>query len=201
MTTVFIRQMKAIGLFVLFSCVGNTLFAEAAKTPDKAGDASYQRIEWTDLLPKEDFEALSNPPAYLDDIVDGSPEDQIADQMQQSIEQAADGRYQQALVSTQVVAAFNKKRIKMPGFIVPLEFDEEKKVTQFFLVPYFGACIHVPPPPPNQIVFAVYPKGLALESLYDPFWLSGILETTLVENDVATSAYTMKVDTIIPYYE
>jgi len=178
-----------------------------AQVDNQRGDKAqvvdgYRTIEWTDLMPKDDLDALLNPPEYLSDIPDGSVEDQIASQMQLAIEQASDSRYQQALVSTRVVPAFDGQAIRLPGFIVPLEFGEDQQqVTKFFLVPYFGACIHVPPPPPNQIVYAEYDKGFKLDSLYEPFWLSGTLSTTLIENDMATAAYTIKVDRLEPYTE
>jgi hypothetical protein len=181
----------------------------------------YQTIEWTDLMPEDDLEAILNPPEYLDDIVDGSPEDQLtqdsilaAPEMETSVameesdtlalldNSAKEQRYQEALTSVRVVEAFDGKAIRVPGFIVPLEFaGDQQRVTRFFLVPYFGACIHVPPPPPNQIIYAEYDKGLKLESLYDPFWLSGVLSTTLIENDMATAAYVIKVDRLEPYTE
>ena len=162
----------------------------------------YRVIEWTDLMPKEDLDALLNPPESINDIVDGSVEDQISSQIQMAIGQATDSRYQQALVSTRVVSAFDDKSIRLPGFIVPLEFgDEQQKVTRFFLVPYFGACIHLPPPPPNQIIYAEFDKGFKLESMYQPFWLSGVLRTTLIENDTATAAYAIKVDRLEVYAE
>ena len=50
------------------------------------------------------------------------------------------------------------------------------RVTEFFLVPYPGACIHVPPPPPNQIVLVRYPQGLKLTDIYTPLWVSGTLK-------------------------
>lgn len=152
---------------------------------------SYKTIEWTDLIPEDDLNALLNPPTYITEIEDGSVEDQISSQVQNTMAAASDDRYQQALASTQVVADMDGLAIRMPGYIVPLEFDDEQAVTQFFLVPYFGACIHVPPPPPNQIIFVNYAKGLELKDLYDPYWLSGVLKTSVIENDLATAAYTM----------
>lgn len=159
----------------------------------------YRTIEWPDLMPKDDLDAIMNPPSYLDEIADGSVEDQISNQVQSAIATADDSRYQQALASTRVVAEFNNQSVRIPAFIVPLEFDGEQTITRFFLVPFFGACIHVPPPPPNQIIYASYPKGFKLDALYDPFWITGILKTSLTENDTATSAYSMVVDNIQPY--
>ena len=103
-------------------------------------------------------------------------------------------------MSTRVVAEFDGERIRLPGFIVPVEFGEEEQIiTKFFLAPYFGACIHVPPPPPNQIIYAEFDQGFKLESLYDPFWLSSTLSTTMTENDIARSAYALKVEQVEPY--
>ena len=82
---------------------------------------------------------------------------------------------------------------------MPLEFNE-KTITQFFLVPYFGACIHVPPPAPNQIILVNYPIGLTQRNLYDPMWITGRLKTDLVENEIGTSAYTMDADSHKEYF-
>lgn len=211
-----------VALILLPWVVINTSFAQSQGDGAQSGaEKGYQTIEWTDLMPKEDLDALLNPPEYLDDIVDGSPEDQLtedsilaAPEMETSVameesdtlalldNSAKEQRYQAALTSVRVVESFDGKAIRVPGFIVPLEFgDDQQQVTRFFLVPYFGACIHVPPPPPNQIIYAEYDKGLKLESLYDPFWLSGVLSTTLIENDMATAAYVIKVDRLEPYTE
>jgi hypothetical protein len=163
--------------------------------------AAYQSIEWTDLLPPEDLEAILNPPEELSDIQDGSLEDQIGSQIKNTLVKASDSAYQKALVSTKVIESFDGKAVKLPGFIVPLEFGENQVVTRFFLVPYFGACIHVPPPPPNQIIDSIYPNGLALKNLYDPFWISGVLSTEITENELAVSAYKIQVQKIEPYEE
>ena len=66
------------------------------------------------------------------------------------------------------------KEHKIPGFITPIEMDGTK-VTKFFLVPTAGACIHTPPPPPNQIILIDYPKGVELLSLATPVWVQGHL--------------------------
>lgn len=152
---------------------------------------SFKAIEWTDLMPEQDIEALMTPPEYLNEVEDGSEADQIDDMFGNTSSVNSDDPYQQALVSTRVIEEMDGQAIRIPGFIVPLEFGEDKSITQFFLVPFFGACIHVPPPPPNQIIFVNYPQGLKLDALYDPFWISGVIKTSLVENDMATAAYTM----------
>ena len=175
--------------------------ANADSNNTQPSDDAFKTVEWTDLMPEEDLNALSNPPEYINEVEDGSFEDQINDQFESTINTIAEDRYQQALVSTSVVSELNGESIRIPGFIVPLEFNDDQTITQFFLVPYFGACIHMPPPPPNQMIFVNYPKGLKLNALYDPFWISGVLKTSLQENDMATSAYAMDMQEFEPYQE
>lgn len=154
--------------------------------------SQFKTIEWTDLMPKENMDAFLNPPSYITDVEDGSLEDQVFNQLKNSGKNKPDDPYQRALVSTKVVSAMNGKTIRIPGFIVPLEFDDNQVITQFFLVPFFGACIHVPPPPPNQIIFVNSDKGIQLDVLYEPFWISGKLSTSVTENSVAMSAYSLE---------
>lgn len=161
----------------------------------------YEAIDWVDLMPEDDLEALMNPPEYLNEIEDGSMEDQISSQLLGALENAADDRYQQALTSARVKPEYDQRPIRLPGFIVPVEMNEQQLVTEFFLVPFFGACIHYPPPPPNQIIYVTAPDGVAQQNLYDPYWVEGTLTTTLTENEVAVSAYAMKADNIELYTE
>lgn len=163
--------------------------------------ASFKAIEWTDLMPKSDLDAILNTPSYVTEIEDGSEADQISGKLQNKSEIVKDDAYQRALVSTNVVPDMNNQAIRIPGFIVPLSFNEKLAVTQFFLVPFFGACIHVPPPPPNQIIFVDYPKGIEMGDMYNPIWVSGTLKTKLVENDTATSAYSLKMHAYETYTE
>ena len=162
------------------------------ETGDKNGK-SFRTVEWLDLMPKKDLNALLNPPEYISKTEEGAFEDEILTELRNMPKEISDP-YQQALVSTDVIKEMDGQRIRIPGFVVPLEFGENKKVTQFFLVPYFGACIHVPPPPPNQIIFVTSKKGLAIKELYDPLWISGIISTSRIENDVALAAYKMEME-------
>lgn len=64
--------------------------------------------------------------------------------------------------------------VRLPGYALPLQMQEDG-VTEFLLVPFVGACIHVPPPPPNQIVLAQLESAYELEGLYDPVLITGQL--------------------------
>ncbi|MAR90303.1 MAG: hypothetical protein CML06_05395 [Pseudomonadales bacterium] len=175
--------------------------AAADSGAQSAVAVEYRQVEWTELMPEEDLAALLSPPEEIMNIPDGSEMDQISSQMSNAIAQANDSRYQQALTSTKVVADFNNQHISIPGFIVPLDFNDKQMTTRFFLVPYFGACIHVPPPPPNQIILVDYPAGIKVDELYDPFQVSGLLKTSLFQHEMATSSYHLDAKVIEPYVE
>lgn len=98
-----------------------------------------------------------------------------------------------------VVKALSDQLIKLPGYIVPLDVTDEGKVTEFLLVPYFGACIHVPPPPSNQIVLVKYTKGVEMDALYEPFWIQGPLKVESSSSELAEAGYQMTADEVYPY--
>ena len=91
------------------------------------------------------------------------------------------------------------KQVRMPGYLLPLEY-EGKKVTEFLLVPYVGACIHTPPPPPIQIVHVKSRQGFETDGgLYTPVWVSGLMKIRQMRSNLSlvdgssdiTSAYTI----------
>jgi hypothetical protein len=85
----------------------------------------------------------------------------------------------------------NGALVRVPGFIVPLE-DSETAVSEFLLVPYFGACIHVPPPPPNQIVHVRMEKGRKLTfDFWQPLWVHGRLKVAKTTSPYGDTAYEM----------
>ncbi|GAC21058.1 hypothetical protein GARC_4116 [Paraglaciecola arctica BSs20135] len=161
----------------------------------------YETLEWIALMPQDDLDALMDPPDFLLDIQDGSEQDSMETFGEISPDDLKTQRFQQALRSTQVIDTYDNMAIRLPGFIVPLQTNEAQLVTEFFIVPYFGACLHMPPPPPNQIIYAELEKGFALDNLYDAFWFEGVLSTEIIQNDLGASAYRMRLDNVIPYPE
>lgn len=71
-----------------------------------------------------------------------------------------------------LVDSLDGKPIRMPGYLLPLDFFPDGQ-NDFLLVPYLGACIHVPPPPPNQIVFVRTAKPFVVRELHTPVWVTG----------------------------
>lgn len=170
-----------------------------------------QKLHWIDLLPKREREGyIPGPPppnhGYLDGIGDRSfgkfnRNDQqrldctgIAMRFDPQCEDsAAGGRMGQAGLSSAVNEALDGKTVRIEGYIVPLEVAPNGKVTEFFFASYVGACIHVPPPPPNQMVYVKVPARLAVGSMYDAYALTGVLRTSGKILGLGGSAYSMQV--------
>lgn len=92
-----------------------------------------------------------------------------------------------------VVAELNDTTIRMAGYLLPLEFNEEGD-KQFLLVPYVGACIHAPPPPMNQIVYVETEKPFKVSDLYAPVWITGKLKTERLAKSLSLVDGTAQVD-------
>jgi hypothetical protein len=113
-------------------------------------------------------------------------------------------------IRNSVVKALNGQQVRIPGYFLPLELSDTK-VTEFLLVPYIGACIHVPPPPPNQIVHVrpLKKKGYSSKSLYEPVWVTGVITAKSMVKDLYLAdgstgvniGYTMQAKRIEPYKE
>ncbi|WP_339720803.1 DUF3299 domain-containing protein [uncultured Paraglaciecola sp.] len=109
-----------------------------------------------------------------------------------------DGSMMQMGVDAPIVESLNGKLVKIPGFVVPLEGDNIN-TSEFLLVPYFGACIHVPPPPANQIVYVKFSEAVPIDNLNDAVWVTGILNTQGWEGDIATVGYSLVGINVSPY--
>ena len=132
-------------------------------------ESGPRELDWMELLPPGEMEALGAAPA-----VDHN------------------GMFKQVQTgSFKVVEALDGDDIKIAGYIVPVEVSSDNLMSEFFIVPYFGACIHVPPPPPNQIIFAKLAKPIPVTDIYEAFWIEGKLKVETIKNDIAASAYTL----------
>ena len=143
-------------------------FGMTAWGADTTDNGPARQITWDDLLP----EGWIPPSVSVDHFFDAAPP------------QA------NSMADAPVVTELDGQRIKLPGYLVPLTLEGEK-LKDFLMVPYFGACIHVPPPPPNQVVFVSLPEAVAVEDPYGPHWVTGVLHTTASSTDLAEAAYTL----------
>lgn len=146
-----------------------------------------RELTWTEMLPAE--AAAAPAPAPIHDLA------KLADVLATESGPAAT----QQSVAAPVVKELDGQLIKLPGYIVPLNVTEAGRVTEFLLVPYYGACIHVPPPPPNQIVHVKTELGVLMDNLYQPFWIEGPLKVESTSTDLAEAGYQMSASKIYPY--
>lgn len=97
-------------------------------------------------------------------------------------------------------AELDGQRIRLPGFIVPLDMQPDGQMRQFLLVPYFGACIHSPPPPANQIVHVTM-KAPAIWRAMETVWVAGTLSAQRQDSSMGVSGYALRADSVTLYRE
>jgi uncharacterized protein len=94
-----------------------------------------------------------------------------------------------------VVTDLDGKRVRIGGYVVPLDF-EATNVKEFLLVPFVGACIHVPPPPPNQIIYVKTAKGFDVAGSFDPVYVTGTLKVASQYTGLAETGYAIDADKV-----
>ena len=196
--------------------------------------AEIKEIGWEDLIPPPDYEdpyeALTEDQLYdlgtivrTREFLKSNPSNVTEEMMEraETLEKKLDEQgidvngllgmreeitEKRRAQSMAVVSELNGQTIRMPGYVLPLEFDGIK-VTEFFLVPYVGACIHVPPPPPNQMVHVSANPGIESKELYEPVWVEGKIATEGITSafnffdgtlDIS-AGYTMQASAVEPY--
>ncbi len=164
--------------------------ALAAAAPVLAQDASqmsspaYQDLAWSDLLPEGEAQRIAEL------------------QQLQALQNGFDHFGSEAMPQIQtfnVVDALDGQRVRLGGYVLPFDFTGSRQITRFLLVPYVGACVHVPPPPPNQLVFVTTDTPVEVDGLWDPVFAEGIMRTTGHENELGDTAYTLELINLSPY--
>jgi|TARA_E500000178_G_scaffold338404_1_gene378728 hypothetical protein len=144
------------------------------------------------------FASIANPPKeiFWEDLI---PEGHVQiDTQAQANHEGSEQNWVQPDLDAPVVKALDGQSVSLPGFVVPLEGDSEL-ITEFLLVPYFGACIHVPPPPPNQLVHVTIKGGVPIDSLYDAIVVTGIIKTQTWSGEIAQVGYQMQAVGVAPF--
>lgn len=172
--------------------------AAAADKPDyKVGDrlpqrsapaaGEYKELPWDALIPPDWNPAKDLAGLDLSKLDDADPR---ATRALEKLRAAWD--------NAPIVGALNGTRVRIGGFMVPLD-GLRGQVTEFLLVPYFGACIHTPPPPANQIIHVVPAKPFKTDQAMDAVWVSGVLQTTRSTTGMGSAGYVMKADVVAPF--
>ncbi|SFR20122.1 DUF3299 domain-containing protein [Poseidonocella sedimentorum] len=156
--------------------LGAAALAAGALRPGTARAASPLELSWDDLIP---------PGVPYAEIIAEGEMDVEADTWRPVYDANA----------VRVNRALDGRRVRMPGYVLPLDTRADGP-RDFVLVPYVGACIHVPPPPPNQLVFVTTEAGWDGGALWDAVWVTGILRTQLQSTDVAETGYALQADKV-----
>ncbi len=169
------------------------LAALAGAGLSRAETEVYKTIDWNDLMPDpwvkemtKDMAAMSKL-SYLQDSSDEATKAMSA--IRKKLDEAP-------IVKTQL-----NKKVRIPGYAVPLDADRSDK-REFLLVPYFGACIHTPPPPANQIVLVrptAQSKIKKMPESMDVLWVEGELKEGRVSTGQGVSGYLLEAVSIAPY--
>lgn len=146
-------------------------------------------IGWEQLIPAgwdpyKDLKALN-----LDKLKDNDPK---AEEALKKMRQMWD--------NAPVNPAMLGKNVRLPGYLVPLE-ELPEGIKEFLLVPYFGACVHSPPPPANQIVHVLLDKPVKRFRSMDTVWISGALSATQTDSHMGVAGYRMAAQAVVPYAE
>ena len=154
------------------------LLAVASSLPQIVRADEVIDLEWSDLLPE------------------GTP--QIPRALSALIEHDGPDMSRQQPASTGVRTDWNGKIVRLPGFIVPVD-TVGTAVTAFILVPFVGACIHVPPPPANQLVFVTTEKPYESDGLFAPVNVTGMFGVSAMSTHLAQIGYALSAEKIEPF--
>lgn len=153
-------------------------FAALAAFPGGLRAEDVIDLEWEDLLPKDQ----ATIPPSLRGILPHDQSDLAASQPR----------------STGIRTDWNGRIVRLPGFIVPIEY-KGTGVTAFILVPYVGACVHVPPPPANQLVFVTTGQPYESKGLFEPVNVIGMFGAASTSTQLAEIGYALSAELIEPY--
>lgn len=158
-----------------------------APPPGASLPSPVRTIGWEQLIPSgwdpyKDLKALN-----LDGLKDNDPK---AEEALKKMRQMWDN----APINPVVLG----QSVRLPGFMVPLE-DLPEGSKEFLLVPYFGACVHSPPPPANQIVHVVLDKPTKRFRLMDTLWVTGALSATKTDSHMGVASYRIDAKLVAPF--
>jgi hypothetical protein len=163
------------------------LAAPPGAAPAPAGAA--QTITWEQLVPR-DWDPLKEfRDVNFNMLDDGDP--RAAALMK---------RLREVWDSAPTSPALVGRTVRIPGFVVPLE-DSREGMKEFLLVPYFGACIHSPPPPANQIIHVLPREPVRALRSMAAVWITGVLREDRIDSYMGVAGYRIEAQTVLPYEE
>lgn len=186
--TNFHRLSSSLLVALLFATATSGMAQTARGAADSATSRTAAReIRWEELMPKDWDPYKELREIGKGNVVDGSPE---AMQRMRDLRRIWD--------DAPTNKALDGQAIKLPGYVVPLE-ESKEGLKEFLLVPYFGACVHSPPPPSNQIIHVVSAKPVKGFATMDTVWVTGTLSLARQESEMGVSGYRMAAASVVRY--
>lgn len=182
------RRISVIFISAVVSLVAPMVLAFSPREEPKV-------LQWAELIPPEARVIPRAPRSPFDlgkleqsnDITRGPPPPPEPNEGQWMSRPTAS----KASEPPKVVEALDGKLVRIGGYVVPLDFDATT-VKEFLLVPFVGACVHVPPPPANQIIYVKTAEGFKLSGLFDPVYVTGVLRTKVTFTGLAQTGYSLE---------
>ena len=160
-------------------------------------------IRWEELMPEGAIEELfrQQDEFYADlDRRLAANATRLSDAASaQQIEEGSDLDAMPQLGTFDGVEELDGELIRIPGYVVPFDFESDDTYTEFLFVPSLGACIHTPPPPPNQVIYVRSDSEMRVPDIWVPYWLEGELTIERNENDLGDAAYALNLSDIEPF--
>lgn len=181
------RLLIVFGLLVLaLAVVGAFVFGLHWGAREAVPAQTYRELGWPELVPK-DWDPLAG--LKREDVASLRDADPRARDLLRQM--------REAWMNAPAVPALAGQAVRIPGYVVPLDATRDE-VREFLLVPYFGACIHVPPPPPNQVIHVVMAEP-ASAGMMAAVWVSGVLRAETSETPFGSASYRMEGQGLTPY--
>lgn len=160
-------------------------------------------IMWDDLMPEGSEEEMLRQQEEFYRMLEQrymANSSRLADAAPlESIEEGSELDYMPQFGTFDTVKELDGQLVRIPGYVVPFDFNLKRRHESFLFVPYMGACIHTPPPPPNQIIYVRADPTVRVNDIWVPYWIEGDLRSEEVLNDTGDAAYSLALSKIEPY--
>lgn len=177
-----IPSVSRRGLLAALLALGCGMPAGAA-----AQAGAVRTLTWEDLVPPGWDPMKAVDLGEIANLRDGDPR-----------AQAALEKLRRAWDNAPARKELNDTRVRLPGFVVPLA-TEGRSLREFLLVPYFGACVHSPPPPANQVVHVVLARPATGVQMMDAVWVTGRMRVASLSSEMGSASYRIDGVEVVPY--
>jgi hypothetical protein len=167
--------------------VGDRLAPSSSSNQSGGFDPRFSELEWDSLMPADWDPMAAFRSINIAGLQDNDPK------AQEALE-----KMRKAWNNAPVNPELNGNKVRIPGFVIPIE-QGDKGVDEFLLVPYFGACIHTPPPPANQIIHVKLSDPEPSMGAMQAYWVWGELTSSKFSTELGDSAYLLKAAGLRPY--